>query len=178
MLNRLLFFLAVPALYPFAKVFQRSWLFWISIVEFFQFVQATYKVPSRIPGQVRIVTSPTCVVFKGSTYNLASQDFFDFLFIFAINLDWQWWLVLLSWQQVFRCFPKFVWREDWVDLHRLWQFDPVQVANLLKDWVWSCHLVVQLAAWSFCFPVLHGDLHRVSNIEVRFTSVFVSLLLH
>ena len=72
MLDGLLPFLAVLVLYPFAKVFRRPWLFWISIVEFFQFVWAAYKVLGRIPIRVRIVTSPTCVIFKGSTYDLAS----------------------------------------------------------------------------------------------------------
>jgi hypothetical protein len=80
----------------------------VSVVELLQLVGTPYKIPCRVPNRVRVVALPTHIVLKGSAYNLAGEDLFDFSFVVAANLDWQWWFIYLAQQQVIRCLLELV----------------------------------------------------------------------
>src|SRR5436305_4344965 len=100
MLHGLYIILIMPACNPFVEVFWRSWLLRVALVELLKPLWATYEVPSRVPGRIRVVALPIHTISKGSTYNLAGQDFFDFPFIPAVNLNWQRSLIRLAGQRI------------------------------------------------------------------------------
>jgi len=65
-------------------------------MEVFDEVLRVVEVFCEVPSGVWVVSSPFRTVVKLPFYNLAVDDFFDFVLRFVINFNWWRWRLLLT----------------------------------------------------------------------------------